>query len=133
MTTIDITIKNGEPAGMTKRFSPEETISGTLLVVPEKDLKCRHLYVRARWHTEGRGDRDSGVGAEVDLFQGTLKAGMPAEYPFELSLPREPWSYAGHYINIVWELEAVIDLRLTKDPRATIEFVMAPRQPAENF
>ncbi len=133
MTTLEITLKNGEQSGMVKQFQPEQTVSGTLLVIPDKDLKCRHLYVRARWHTEGRGDRDSGIGAEVDLFQGTLKAGMPTEYQFELTLPREPWSYAGHFINILWEIEAVIDLRLAKDPRTAVEIVMSPAQPAEDF
>ena len=79
-----------------------------------------------RWHTEGRGDRDRAVIEDLDLFQGILRAGSPIFYSFHFKLPEHPWSYAGHYVNIVWEIETSIDLALARDPQATHPFVLAP-------
>jgi hypothetical protein len=123
---FEITLQGGEADGSYLRYKPGETMQGSVQVTPQRDMNCRHLFVRLVWQTEGRGDRDRGVGGEIDLFQGQLRAGTPRYHSFHFSLPDEPWSYAGHYINIVWQVEVSIDLAMTVDPRAAKPFILVP-------
>lgn len=124
--TIEVSLSGGETTGTLTRYRPGETIRGEVLVIPDGDLRCNHLRARLKWHTEGRGDRDQETVAEADLFQGTLPAGMPRQYPFAFELPRQPWSYAGKYINIIWQIEVVIDVPMAKDPTHRQPFILAP-------
>ncbi|MEJ2550470.1 MAG: hypothetical protein P8Z42_10845 [Anaerolineales bacterium] len=123
---FEIALQGGEADGVFLRFKPGETMQGSVQVTPQRDMNCRHLLVRLIWQTEGRGDRDHGVGGEIDLFQGKLQAGTPRYHSFHFRLPDEPWSYAGHYINIVWRVEVSIDLAMTVDPRAAKPFILVP-------
>ncbi len=107
-------------------YLPGESISGSIQITPQDALKCRHLYTRLCWHTEGRGDTDKQVIAEQDLHQGELRAGVPFYSRFQFRLPSQPWSYSGHYVNIIWEVEVVIDLAMTRDPREGLRFILAP-------
>ena len=96
--------------------------------VGEHAIAIRKIRVdldRVARHTEGRGDKDEGVGAEQDLFQGELRANTPAYYRYHLKLPQEPWSYAGRYVNIIWEVEASIDLAWARDPKMAERIIMA--------
>ncbi len=122
---IEITIRDGNEVGGVRKFKPGDVIRGSIQITPDSDLKCKHIYIRARWHTEGRGDKDEGIGAEQDLFQGKLRTGVPAYYSYHLKLPQEPWSYAGRYVNIIWEVEASIDLALARDPKIAERIIMA--------
>lgn len=116
---------DAEAGGLT-RFEPGSEIWGLVQVAPDSDVKCSHLWVRVDWHTEGRGDRDGARVGEMDLFQGTLQKGVAVSHEFRFLLPREPWSYAGHYVNIVWELEVDVDVPWSVNPRSRQPFVMAP-------
>jgi hypothetical protein len=124
--SFEIEIRGGELDGELVRFRPGDTLQGSVRITPVEDLKARHVYARLQWHTEGRGDRDQAVIEEQDLFQGMLRAGSPAYYSFHFRLPEHPWSYAGHYVNVIWEIETAIDLALTRDPQETKPFVLAP-------
>ena len=124
--TFEIEIRGGELEGELMRFRPGDTLQGSVRITPDEDLKARHVYARLQWHTEGRGDRDRDVIEDLDLFQGILRAGSPIYYSFHFKLPEHPWSYAGHYVNIVWEIVTSIDLALARDPQATHPFVLAP-------
>ena len=55
-----------------------------------------------------------------------LRAGTPVHYSFRFTLPNGPWSYAGHYVNIIWEVDVSIDLALARDLRDQQPFVLAP-------
>jgi len=72
------------------------------LIPDSGNLNCKHIFIRLQWHTEGRGDRDQQRITQLDVFQGTLQARIPTTYDFAFILPRQPWSYAGYYVNIVW-------------------------------
>lgn len=122
--SITLTGWGAQTAGIAA-FRPGDFVQGAVQITPEKDLRCRHFWVRLRWHTEGRGDRDEGLGAEQDLYQGHLKAGVPVTYSFHLRAPDEPWSYAGHYIQIVWEIAASVDVPLGVDPKGSLPFILA--------
>jgi hypothetical protein len=128
MTTADfqIEILGGEQVGEVMRFRPGETLQGSVRITPDSDLQARHVYVRLLWHTEGRGDRDQGIAAEQDLHQGTLRKGTPTYYTFHFNIPDQPWSYAGHYVNIIWGLTCSIDLALARDPHDEVTFILAP-------
>ena len=122
---IEITIRGGDEVGGVRRFEPGGVIQGSIQITPDSDLKCKHIFVRALWHTEGRGDKDEGIGVEQDLFQGELRADAPTYYSYHLKLPQEPWSYAGRYVNIIWEVEASIDLAWARDPKSAEHIIMA--------
>jgi len=128
---IEVTLHGGESVGLVKRYQPGEVMHGDVLVVPEDNFNCRRLIVRLQWHTEGRGNRDKGVADEQVLFRGEMKQGMPYQHSFQFILPNEPWSYAGHYINIVWEVVVVIDVPMSFDPNAAFPFVLSPLPVAE--
>jgi hypothetical protein len=123
---IHVALRGGEKDGDTAHYLPGEKVSGTAQVIPDGDVRCNHLYVRLQWHTEGRGDRDTEKIAEVDVFQGTLNAGVPSVHEFSFALPREPWSYAGHYVNVVWEIAVDVDVPWSVNPRHSQPFVMSP-------
>lgn len=95
-------------------------------ITPDRDIRCNHLFLRLRWHTEGRGTRDEAQVAQEDLFQGVLAADRMVTYPFRLTLPYEPWSYAGHYINIIWEVVAELDIPMGLNSHCCQLFIMAP-------
>jgi hypothetical protein len=126
MTDITVEIRNGEQTAQGLRFRPGEQLSGTVHIIPSANLNCRHVWARLEWHTEGRGDRDVGRVAEIDLYNGRLGAGVPAYYDFSVILPDSPWSYSGHYINIIWRVVASIDLRMKRDPQGEARFILAP-------
>lgn len=124
--TIQIEIRGGEPEGEVMRFRPGEMLQGSVQIIAEDDLQARHVFLRLVWQTEGRGDRDQEVVAELDVFQGMLRAGTPGLHSFHFKLPAQPWSYAGHYVSILWAVECSIDLPLARDLRAQKHFILAP-------
>jgi hypothetical protein len=124
---IQVTLQGAAEDGGVPHYQPGQDLRGTVQVTPDADVRCNHLYVRLQWHTEGRGDRDQEKIAEVDLFQGTLRADGPWGSDFRFALPREPWSYAGHYISLVWEIAVDVDVPWSVNPRHSQPFVLAPR------
>ncbi len=129
MTTVDFqwNVQGGEAAaGGAVRFDPGSTVAGTVTVTPQANLNCNGIKVRAEWHTEGRGDRDQRRVDEMTVFQGVLPGGQPAVLAFRLTLPDQPWSYSGHYINILWELVADVDLPLAINPKSRLPIIVRP-------
>jgi hypothetical protein len=125
-TIIQFTLYNGQDEGGLMRYEPGQTVRGMVQLTPDSgDLNCKHIFVRLQWHTEGRGDRDQQCIDQLDVFQGRLGARIPTTYDFAFTLPRQPWSYAGHYINIVWEIEVEVDVAWAINPRRSQPFVMA--------
>ncbi len=125
-TEIEIGFRNENEYSETH---PGQTLQGTVIVIPDGDLDCKHLYIRLLWHTEGRGTRYLENVEEIDVFQGKLQQGMPASFEFSFSLPYEPWSYEGHYVSVVWKVQAQIDLSWSRDPQAEKAFILRPLPP----
>ncbi len=125
-TKLDIEFQTGRREYWAVRFAPGETVAGTVHVLTDQSVKCRHLHVRLGWHTEGRGGRDAKTVAEVDLYQGQIEPNMPLSRPFQLELPESPWSYAGHYVSILWDVTAQIDVPWARDVTASVPIVLAP-------
>lgn len=125
---IRITLNGGDllPGGLT-RFEPGGPMSGMVQVSSNENINCKTIVMRLMWHTEGRGDRDAGEVAQVPIHTGSLSANQPVAQSFNLILPREPWSFAGHYINIVWEIRVTLDIPFSPDINGSQVFVLAPR------
>jgi hypothetical protein len=107
------------------RFAPGATIQGTIQVMPEVNGACRRLLTSLRWSTRGRGDRNQATLATLALYQGPLYARQPLVRPFRFALPWQPWSYAGHYVSIVWEIAVLADLGVLKKVGVAQPFVLA--------
>ena len=128
--TIEIHLEDGEDAYGSKRYRPGEQMSGYAMVEADEEVECRHLYVRLTWRTEGRGTRYEHTEVEQDLYQGTLQARFGRSFEFSLTLPDGPWSYEGHYVSIVWELQVQIDVPWSRDPGASQVILLEPERTA---
>jgi hypothetical protein len=130
VTTVDFqwNVRGGETAaGSAVRYDPGSTVEGAVTVTAQTDLNCNGIKIRMEWHTEGRGDRDRKTVAELVAFQGVLSGGQPAVLPFRLTLPDQPWSYSGFYINILWELVTDVDLPLAINPKSRYPILLRPK------
>jgi len=126
--TFQISLRGGQPMGGLMRFDPGSRLEGLAQIMPAENIRSRRVLVRVGWHTEGRGDSNAATVGEMQLAQGGLTAGTPLSQPFAIVLPREPWSFAGHYINIIWDVRVIVDIPLGGDLQATQPFILAPRQ-----
>jgi hypothetical protein len=124
--SFEVRLRAGQPEGDLLRYAPDEEIAGTATITTDSDLACNHLYLRLQWRTEGRGDRDEQNLAELDIYQGTLSPSTPITHDFRFRLPSSPWSYAGHYVSIVWAIQLNLDVPLTRDPVHYQPFILAP-------
>ena len=127
-TDIRITLRDAEMMDGMPHYEPGSAITGDVVLTTNGAINCRGVYLRLQWHTEGRGDRDEQKIQEVVLNNGALSSNATLRQNFRFDLPREPWSFAGHYINIIWEIDVVIDLPMAADIHKTQPFVLAPHR-----
>jgi len=123
---IRVTLDGEAGEGEAPRYKPGSIVSGTVEVTPDGDVECRHLYARLEWRTDGYGTTEQGRAGEADLFEGTLHASLPSSFPFQLTLPMEPWSYSGELIRIEWDVAVDVDVPWSINPRHRQRFVMRP-------
>lgn len=124
-TDIQITFHD-QADGAPVQLHPGDTLRGNVVIFPDKDLDCKHLYIRLLWHTEGRGTRHLATVEELDVFQGKLQQGLPNAHEFSFVLPSDPWSFEGHYVSVVWKVQVQIDLSWSKDPKEERPFILRP-------
>ncbi|MBN1491007.1 MAG: hypothetical protein JXA69_13910 [Phycisphaerae bacterium] len=94
-------------------------IAGTLRAQTFEPVKARGVRVELGWHTEGRGDTDKKVVDTVTVQEGSLHGPQAYQWTFELAVPSDgPISYHGHYINILWQVRAVVDMPWARDAKA---------------
>lgn len=98
-------------------------LTGRVRVASDDMVHCRGLSVRVGWHTEGRGDTDYERCLDRVVFEGEIMPGEQ-EFPFECTLPEGPMSYVGHYITIIWDVTAQLDLAWKRDPTASRTFFL---------
>jgi hypothetical protein len=115
-------VRSGVPHPDGLHIAPGSALEGSINVTPDADLNCNNVFLRLRWQTEGRGTRDGQTAMESSVFQGLLPGGQPATFAFRLPAPDQPWSYRGRYVNILWELEAEIDLPRALNPKSALAF-----------
>jgi hypothetical protein len=124
--TFNVSLREGLAEGEFIRYEPGSPISGLVQIIPNEDINARSASVRLRWRTEGRGDMNSQSLGEVEISKGPLVKGRPLEKEFRFQLPPDPWSYSGHYINIIWEIIVFVDVPMSVDPKHAQPFIMRP-------
>ncbi|MFZ0548491.1 MAG: hypothetical protein WAM60_23790 [Candidatus Promineifilaceae bacterium] len=124
--TFSVALQGGAAEDGFMRYEPGSMISGLVQIVPNEDVNSRRAAVRLRWRTKGRGDTNSESLGETEIWQGNLQQGRPIQKDFSFQLPNQPWSYSGHYINIVWEIFVFVDIPFASDPKFVQPFVMRP-------
>ena len=98
MRTLRIDISGGR-----KGCKPGETLSGR--VTWQVDGAPESAELRLFWYTRGKGTQDvENVNSVV--FQTPQ---MNDERTFSLTLPRQPYSFSGKLISLVWALELIVE------------------------
>ena len=122
MAKCDLTIHLDEER---TSYRGGETVRGEIEVRTDEDVRCDGLTVELRWKTHGKGNSVHGDPVEVELFQGDWRAGAIQRYPFAIELPKGPFTYHGHYLNVVWEVRARADVPWAIDPKAEREIAVS--------
>jgi hypothetical protein len=130
---IDLALQGGEVENGRRCYEPGSTVQGWTRLTPHAPVDCHKVAARLEWHTAGRGEPDQECADEVNLWSGRLSG--PLVRDFTLTVPQQPWSYAGHYINIMWMVRVVVvaiplDVSdfLTVEPTRDEPIVVAPRR-----
>ena len=98
MSTLRIDISGG-PRG----YKPGETIKGR--VTWQVDEQPQSAELRLFWYTSGKGTQDV-QNVDAVVFQTPQ---MNDDRTFSLTLPREPYSFSGKLISLVWALELIVE------------------------
>lgn len=114
-------------------YEAGESVTGTLLITPKRNIRCNALKLELRWRTHGQGNRAQGkvLPLEVDFYEAEVKEGQTYELPFSFLAPPGPLTYHGKYINIDWYLKATLDAPLTPgflDPSGETEILLLPKE-----
>lgn len=125
---ITVSLQNGRDryADM-EIYEPGDSISGRVRLSAESPVKGQSIVVSLMWQTEGRGKRDKAAIEEQTFSAPQVLPGMPQEIRFHFRAPDWPYTYSGQLINIVWMVQAKIDLRLRRDPKDEQRFIIRPR------
>ena len=123
---IQIQIKGGEG----KIYHPGDIVEGVVEILPDVDIpNVRKIEVKVGWETQGKGNIDRRA---IEIWtrddMPILEANIPFYQEFSAKLPNQPWSFHGHYINIVWAVIVKIDVARAKDLNASQRFVLQPRE-----
>jgi hypothetical protein len=92
-----------ELAGGRTAFKPGEPLSGH--VAWRIDGKPASAELRLFWYTSGKGSQDVGTFRALPFV-----APRPEDRrDFTLPLPREPYSFSGTLISLVWAIELIVE------------------------
>jgi hypothetical protein len=98
-------------------FTPGEPLSGRVSWRGVDQPSSAEL--RLFWYTSGKGTQDVGIVQTL-----TFAAPRPEDgRDFTLPLPREPYSFSGKLISLVWALELIVE---PGGHVARREFVLSP-------
>ena len=98
MSTLRIDVNGGQ-----KGYKPGETIGGR--VKWQVDEQPESAELRLFWYTRGKGTQDVG-NVETVVFQTPQ---MNDDRSFSVTLPREPYSFSGKLISLVWAIELIVE------------------------
>ena len=126
--SLQLVLAGGEPSFGGMVFRPWSKLTGHVSLMPNQEVKCRRIYVLLRWRTEGRGTPFTQNITEITIHEGDLLSLVPQHFPFTLDIPEGPWSYNGHYIKIVWEVIANVDIPWGRDWVQTAPIIVEPER-----
>ena len=98
MSTLRIDINGGQ-----RGHKPGETIGGR--VTWQVDEEPQSAELRLFWFTSGKGTQDVG---NIDAVAFQMPR-MHDERMFSFALPRQPFSFSGKLISLVWALELIVE------------------------
>lgn len=112
-TAFRIELEGGTPDGDRQRYAPGATLSGRVVYTADQPLTVNVVRIAIFWQTDGKGARAVGrpVFAESltpEPDSQVLAPGQTLTRPFRATLPREPWSFAGKVVSIVWFVTATL-------------------------
>jgi hypothetical protein len=132
---IELALQGGEVENGRRCYEPGSTVQGWTQLRPHGPVDCHRVVARLEWHTEGHGVTDQECVDEIELVSGRLSG--PLVRNFTLTVPQQPWSYTGRYINIRWRVLVVVVAKpldvsemFNVDPSAEAPIVVAPRRAA---
>lgn len=102
-------------------YRPGETITARILVSAPRAIKCKQLTAKLRFFAHGSGNAHQKVVEEKALYAGEFSPGQH-EYTVQFVLPYGPYSYAGHYMNLDWEVQAYLDIPWALDKKGATQF-----------
>ncbi len=126
MTSADNPIRIRIKEEGSLRFPPGELIEGLVEIFPETMMRCRAVDISVLWYTEGKGRRDEGIVQSWHYDVEQIGPGQSFSEGFSATLPSAPWSYAGHFINIVWVIHVKIDIPMSADMNREARFLVLP-------
>jgi hypothetical protein len=92
-----------ELAGGRTGYRPGEPLSGR--VAWRVDDQPNSAELRLFWYTSGKGTQDVGV-VDTMMFASPR---MDDHRDFTLPLPREPYSFSGTLISLIWAIELIVE------------------------
>ena len=98
MSMLRIDISGGQQGHI-----PGGTIGGR--VTWQVDEEPRSAELRLFWFTSGKGTQDVG---HIDTVTFQMPR-MQDERAFSFTLPRQPFSFSGKLISLVWALELIVE------------------------
>lgn len=132
---IELVLQGGEIEDARRCYAPGSTVEGWTRLTPHGAIECRRVVARLEWQTAGRGASDQKCVDEIELWSGRLSGPLVRE--FALTVPQQPWSYTGHYINVWWRVLVLLDAvpvdlsdMLAAEPSRDELIVVAPRRAA---
>ncbi len=113
---LSLTLDDPQPS-----YRPGGRIEGKLRVVVDGECPCKGLILSTQLRATKHG-RPAGelCHPPLQLFSGTWSPGEHV-YPFTLTAPAGPPTYAGAHLALTWELEAQADIPWASDPKAQVE------------
>lgn len=128
MPALDIRI---DLDGGKRDYRGGETLSGAVYVMAREPVECRSLTIELLWQAHGKGDSNvQTVDSQVQEKQ-SWQPGFEQRFPFRFQIPRSPWTYHGHILNVDYHLIARADFPLARDVVADEEIVVLPGEPPE--
>jgi len=100
-----------------KSFAPGEMLEGK--AAWQMGQAPAKVFLRLFWFTRGKGTEDIEVISET-VFDHPLAA---ESRPFKMTLPRNPYSFSGRLVSLIWALELVTS---DNDTAITQEIVISP-------
>jgi hypothetical protein len=98
MSELRIELADGRTA-----YRPGEPLSGR--VAWRVEDQPASVELRLFWYTSGKGTQDVGV-VETMTF---ATPRMDDRRDFTLPLPREPYSFSGTLISLIWAIELIVE------------------------
>ena len=127
---VTIDLDGDKPSGELAWFQPAMLISGIVEIIPRENMECRAILIQLKWFTCGRGEMDEEIVSEKKFHPAGLIAEMSMRESFSFMLPAKPWSFHGHYIDLVWAIAVKIELPFRTDVETIQVFVMSPEEEA---